>query len=330
MITTRGREVVEGWNRFWFTPQSTAPLALFRVAFGLTSFVWTITLAPDLSAFFGPAGVAPSAPELSEGSWSLLTLSPGMPVVVALWAATLVASVAVTIGAQTRLAAVVLFVGILSFERRNGLVFNGGDGLIRNLAFFLILSPAGEALSLDRWRVSRDNFWEFPERSNWALRLIQIQLSVVYLSTVWSKLQGQWWPNGLAVGYAVRIGDIQRLPTPSFITDSQVLTELLTFGTLALELSLGVLVWNRVARPWVMTLGVAFHMLIELTMMVGYFTAAMLCAYLAFLSPAGATAVVTWARGWLGSAGRRDRPDGGPPPVLRVRTRGHGRRVDTE
>ena len=54
---------------------------------------------------------------------------------------------------------------------------------------------------------------------------MQIQLSVIYLSTVWGKLQGDLWRNGTAVSYALRIDDIQRFPTPGFLTDSVVLVE---------------------------------------------------------------------------------------------------------
>jgi len=37
-----------GWDRFWFGPQSTATVALVRVAFGLVATAWTVALAPDL------------------------------------------------------------------------------------------------------------------------------------------------------------------------------------------------------------------------------------------------------------------------------------------
>ena len=42
------------------------------------------------------------------------------------------------------------------------LISNSGDGLVRNLAFFCVLSPSGEALSLDRLLKTREHFWEFP------------------------------------------------------------------------------------------------------------------------------------------------------------------------
>ena len=298
-MTGRLRTSADVWNRFWFAPVSTAPLAVLRIVFGLVVMAWLISLAPDLATFFGPAGILPNPPQLGPGGWSLLTITNSAAAAVVLWIVALLAGLALTVGFQSRLAAVVVFVAITSFERRNGMVFNGGDGLLRNMALFVALSPAGAALSWERWRAAPERFWTFPMHAPWALRLIHIQVSVVYLSTVWAKLQGRTWGGGLATTFALRIGDIQRIPTPAFLTDSVVLTNLMTFGTLAVEFSVGVLVWNRVARPYVLALGVLLHLTIELSMMVGFFSLGILTAYLAFLDPATAERLVARVRGRL-------------------------------
>lgn len=105
------------WERFWFTPQETCPLALFRIAFGVV--------------------------------------------------VTLLAGIALTIGYHTRLAGWVVFLGVLSFQRRNPDLVNAGDGLLCNLALYCALAPAGVALSLDRIRTAPGRFWEFPARAPW-------------------------------------------------------------------------------------------------------------------------------------------------------------------
>jgi hypothetical protein len=159
-----------------------------------------------------------------------------------------------------------------------------------------MFSPAGDALSLDRWRLDRERFWEFPERAPWALRLMQIQLSVVYLSTVWEKLQGETWRIGTAVSYSLRALEVQRLPPPAVVVESLALSQLMTLGTLALELALGILVWNRAARPWVLALGVVLHLSIEVSITVGFFSLTMLTLYLVFLPPERATQLVELVR----------------------------------
>lgn len=290
------RRMWSGWQRFWFTPQETSSLALFRIAFGFVAIGWTATLIPNLFAFFGPGGILPRAPIGVAGQWGLLEISDSPALLLAVFAATLAAAVAVTIGLQTRAATIVLWLGIMAFQQRDTLVTNSGDGVVRALAFFLALAPAGAALSVDRLRGAPRPFWEFPIRSPWALRLIQIQISIGYLAAVWHKAHNALWTNGTAVSYALRMQDIHHLATPAFITQSVLVTNLLTYGALAIEFSLGVLVWNRVARPYVLALGVCLHLGIDSSIMVGFFSYAMLASYLAFVSPQTATRAILTTR----------------------------------
>ena len=288
-----------GWNRFWFAPQETSTLALFRIAFGLLATFWTLSLLPNLFVFFGPDGIMPTYPQAGRGAWGILAISNSKPFVVLVFAATLLGSLALTVGLRTRFAAIVVYLGILAFERRNPLIGNSGDELIGCLALLCALAPSGVALSLDRLRTAPGRFWEFPARAPWALRLIQIQLSVVYLSAVWQKLQGELWRNGTAVSYALRITDVQRFAPPDLLTHSTMLSELLTFGTLALEASLGILVWNRVARPWVLALGVSMHLGIDFFVLVGFFSFAMIVAYIAFVPAETASRRIIALRDWF-------------------------------
>jgi hypothetical protein len=279
--------LMDAWNRFWFAPEPTSSLALFRIAFGLLTFAWALALVPDLLTFFGRDGIVPHPPPYGElelpWTWGLLDIVPGDAAVVALFGALLAASAALVIGFHTRLASAIVFVAVLSFERRNPFVFNAGDTLIRVMALYLLLAPAGASLSLDRWRRARDRFWEFPRRAPWALRLIQVQVSVIYLSTVWEKLQGETWRDGTAVSYALRTDDIQRVALPSGIAESELVSAMLTYGTLGTELAVGILIWSRRARPFVIVPAILLHLFIDATLTAGFFSAAMLTAYVAFI-----------------------------------------------
>ena len=286
-----------GWTRFWFQPQQTSTLGLFRIAYGVLVTLWTLSLVPNLFAFFGNDGVLPQYPK--DGAWGLLELSTSTPLLIVVFVALLTGAVALTVGFHSRIAAVVVWVGVLSFAHRNPLVGNSGDELIGNVALFLTLAPSGTSLSLDRLRsVGRDRFWEFPARAPWALRLVQIQLSVVYLSAVWDKVQGEMWRNGTAVSYALRIADVGRIPTPGFMTHSVIVSEMMTYGALALELSLGILVWNRVARPWVLTLGIIMHLGIDFSILVGFFSFMMIVCYLSFVPDQTASRRIIQVRDW--------------------------------
>jgi hypothetical protein len=319
-VNSRLSVVTQAWQRFWFEPQETSSLALFRIAFGVVTTAWTATLIPNLLAFYGPNGILPGLPARVLGSWGVLMFSTSTTLLVAVFAATLAAAILVTVGLHTRVASIVLWMGILSLEQRNVAVNNSGDGVLRSLAFFCALAPAGASLSLDRLRKARDRFWEFPTHSPWPWRLIQIQLSIGYLSAVWHKSHNELWTNGTAVSYALRMQDIHRWPAPPFITQSALLVNLLTWGTLAIELSLGILVWNRVLRPWVLLLGVSLHLGIDSSIMVGFFSYSMLAAYLAFVPPPTASRFILAARDHALHAVQRGRASATaqspPPPPL--------------
>ena len=338
-----------GWTRFWFQPQQTSTLGLFRIAYGVVVTLWTLSLLPNLFAFFGDDGILPQHPKDGVGAWGVLELSNSTPLLIMVFVALLSGAVALTVGFHSRIAAVVVWLGVLSFSHRNPLVGNSGDELIGNVALFLMLAPSGTSLSLDRLRsVGRERFWEFPARAPWALRLVQVQLSVVYLSAVWDKVQGEMWRNGTAVSYALRIADVGRMPTPGFITHSVVISELMTYGTLALELSLGILVWNRVARPWVLTLGILLHLSIDLSVLVGFFSFIMIVCYLSFVpdQTAGRRVIQVrdWyvrrreartAAAWVGAVPALvEREGGDPPPEIHhgvgTRVIGHGRSGERE
>ena len=204
--------------------------------------------------------------------WTLFTLVQGSPLIWVLWSAGVLGAVALTIGFRTRLAALVVFVVMMSVSRSAPLAFNAGDGLLRVIAFYLLLMPAGSAVSVDRWRAD-------PGACGPSLDARRGRCGSRRSSSASSTSPPSGRRRAAEAGatarrssYAVRIGEVGRLPVPSFVTNSPLLTELATYGTVAAELAIGVLVWNRAARPWVLALGVLLHLSIELTLAVGFFS----------------------------------------------------------
>jgi Vitamin K-dependent gamma-carboxylase len=290
MMTTRLRTRLgragERWGRFWFEPQSTATLAVVRILFGLVALEWSISLLPDLRTFFSSGGVLPRQPVLNvPGVWAPLSLSSSFGIELVVYIAIVAAALCLILGVGTRLASAIVWLGLLAFTRRNPYVFNSGDAYLRVVAFYLALTPAGAALSIRQWLRHRSEFWVFPQRSLWGLRLLQVQVSIVYLSAFWDKLRaGPLWNDGTAISYVLRIGDVTRFPTPVLHTNS-VAINLMTFGTLAVELAVGVLIWNKRLRPWVLAIAITFHLIIDYSIRVGSFSFVAIVALIAFVSP---------------------------------------------
>jgi hypothetical protein len=276
---------LDGWNHFWFEEVSTATLAVFRIVYGLILFFWTLSLLPELSPFFTKDGIFPQQPHYTGGGWGLLGEFTSHTAVVIAWVALLLASIALVLGVFSQLAAAVAFVSLVSFLQRNPYVFNSGDGLIKLIAFYLIFAPASASLSLRTFLRNRREFWTFPARPVWPMRLLQLQFSAVYLFAVWDKTRGTTWNNGTAVSIALRITDIERFPVPGFVTHSLLLSNLLSFGTLVIELSLAILVWNKRLRPWVLLAGLSLHLGIEYSVRVGFFGLSIMSMYLLWVPP---------------------------------------------
>jgi hypothetical protein len=282
------------WDRFFFEPQSTSPMALLRIAWGALAALWALTLLPDVDPLLtaGDLGYDRGRP---SGSWNLLDLVDWHWAPLATCLVLLVTAVATAVGYRTRLSAAVAVLCMLSLQRVNPTVFNSGDLALRQVGIAVALAPSGLVLSLD---AARRGWTHAVLRAPWPLRLLQLELAVGYALSAWAKLRGATWHEGTALGLAMRIEDLQRFVAPEWLFEQDVLLNLLTWSSLAFEASFLFLVWNRRLRPWVLGLGVLFHVGIDLLFDVGFFSWVMLAAYLAFLPPEVADRWVAQARGW--------------------------------
>lgn len=271
----------DAWRTFWFRPEPLHVLGLVRIAFGVMIVGWGLSLLPDLDDFFTSGGVIVH-PTADPFEWGVFQHTSGDRAVLIGWLVLLLAAVALTVGWHSRAAAVIVFVLVLSFQNRNPLIFNAGDILIRVEALLIALAPSGAGLSFDERRRT-GSFWSAQTRAPWPLRLLQIQLTVVYVATFAARMTGDKWPAGTALSYALRLEDMLILRVPQLISGSPLLMNVGTWAVLVGELLIGILIWNRRCRPIVAMIGTALHLAIMVTIAVGFFSPAMLLLYLAFL-----------------------------------------------
>src|SRR4051794_886299 len=291
-----------GWSRWAFAPIDTAPMAALRIAVGVLTIGWTLSLLPDARAFLDPNGLAHALPHYDSGAW-VVPLGPPYLVLAVL----LAAAVALALGWRTRIVSVVVAVLLLAVQRRDPWVLNSGDLLLRELAFFVMLMPAGETWSLDARRRGVERM-----RAPWALRLVQLQVSALYLFSVWAKVRGQDWNNGTAVGIALQLEDLQRFVLPSALSTSLLVSAFLTYSSLAVEASLAFGLWLPRLRYWVMAAGVGLHLGIEASLLIGWFSLAVISSYVAFVPPADLRKAVAWVRALRA---RGEAPVSAPDPV---------------
>ena len=143
--------LAEAWQRFWFHPEPAYTLGLIRIAFGALMVAWTVSLLPNLNDLFGEHGVMPRQPSIAF-QWGIFEIWTSDHALLIGWAVLLVSAIALTVGWHSRLAALAVFVLVVSFTYRDPWVLNSGDSLLHVEALILALSPCGAALSLDRRR----------------------------------------------------------------------------------------------------------------------------------------------------------------------------------
>jgi hypothetical protein len=275
-----------GWSRWAFAPADTAPMAALRIAVGLLTIGWTLSLLPDAQTFLGGDGVQRGLPHYDSGAWAVPV---GPPYVVL--AVLLAAAVALVLGWRTRVVAVVVWLLLLAVQRRDPWILNSGDLLLRELAFFVMLMPAGETWSLDARRRQVERL-----RAPWALRLVQMQVSAIYLFSVWAKVRGTTWNDGTAVGIALQLQDLQRFAVPASVSTSLLVSAVLTYSSLAVEASLAFGLWLPRLRYWVMAAGIGLHLGIEASLLIGWFSLAIVSSYVAFVPPEHLRRAVAWIR----------------------------------
>ena len=175
-----------GWQRFWFAPVTGSP-SRDLIAFGVVATVWMLSLVPVLGPFFGRGGVIPHGNCRSAGGRSSHS-------------SRLAADLGAVAGGPARRGRPDTRIphapGGPDRLRRHHV----GDPLVLRIqrrgradaARRLLSAPhaggiggvGGPVACRPRTR------WNFPRRAPWALRLAQIQLSVIYISTVWEKAGG--------------------------------------------------------------------------------------------------------------------------------------------
>ncbi len=107
---------------------------------------------------------------------------------------------------------------MLSIHNRNLVSSSGADVLLLTFGFNLMLSPCGAAYSVDAWLESRKRGTPAePLIVPWALRLIQIQIGLVYTCAAILKAGGGLWLNGSALHYVLNNTEVDRFDV-SFLT----------------------------------------------------------------------------------------------------------------
>jgi hypothetical protein len=297
----RLKSLVDAWNSFFFTPQPPLPIAVFRILYGLLVMATLLLLRSDWLTWYGPhAWVSLSTIHTLEPGprLNLFEIIPQKDIwIEVLFWVFLASAFLLTIGLLTRFNSLLVFLCLTSIQQRNLYITSGGDTFLRLAGYFLIFAPAGAALSVDRliriWR-GKEGAGVLP-RNPWAQRMIQFELALLYFSSFCWKVQVAPWVQGTALYYVYHLDEFHRFPVPSLFLRPTML-KLGSWMALAIEFSLGVLIWIKELRYFLLALGVLFHVWLEYSLNVPMFEWDVLAAYVLFIEPDDMTRAWNWMR----------------------------------
>jgi hypothetical protein len=259
-----------------------APLALFRTLCGLLLFCNACFKLVDREYYFGLGGAAIPP---SGVPFDLFSIFPSITFATGFLVVYLIACAFLALGFLSRASCIATFIGTACLLLHLARVKDFGDNMTHGMLFFMLFTDPGADLSVDRWLLKGKWKARAPGvlKAPWALRLMQVYLSFIYLNTFIEKIANPDWRNGTFVYAVLAAGPYRRFDWP-WLYESGAFVALATWGTLAAEgLFLPFLVWFKPTRRLSLAAGVLLHLGLQFFMMFQFFQLQMISALALFL-----------------------------------------------
>ena len=332
---------LQAWNRFWFAPTDPTGLGLMRLLCGLLVVYVHLVYSYDLFSYLGPHAWMDQAAQnyvrkeadvyVPETTWTEMPRPSGEhgqyfwsiyyhvhdpSWIVVIHVGILAVMLLFTAGLWTRVTSVLAWMGAIQYVQRLPTSMFGMDTMMIILLTYLMIGDSGAALSVDRWLEVRGRRRELGPKAdlslkpswsaNFAIRLVQINFCMIYMTSGLSKLLGSTWWSGTALWFCFANYNFAPMRVPlynvalTFLCQHLWLWQLsMTAGavfTLFTEISFTYLVWNRRLRPFMVTCSALMHLGIGLGMSLVVFSMFMLVMVAAFVPPDQMRIFVdTWA-----------------------------------
>jgi Vitamin K-dependent gamma-carboxylase len=296
------------WSRFLFGPISARPLGAFRIAFGLIILMYLGIMSVEFDHWYTGAGLLQGT-EAREAAgplrFSPLQYVTDPTVAHLFYAFTVAVAVGFTLGWRTRLMSVLLYLCMLSLYHRNVSSNGGPDAVPFIVTFYMMFCPSGAAYSLDALKAARKRGSAAePLIVPWGVRLLQMQICLIYFQSTIIKLQGQLWLNGTTVHHILFLREY-RDQNLEVLAQYPLLINFMTHGAILTQFALAFWLWFRPTRRWAMLAGLALHAGIRPILNIPAFGEVMTAVYLTFLAPDELDALLRFLdpRTWMARLG---------------------------
>ena len=258
-IKKNTRNLIKDWDSFWFKPMSTLPVSCFRFCFCSILLAMYLIRFFDIRIFFYESGLLSSTSAkafhqmYTNKSFHFILSSDTL--LYLCYILFIIILFLMVLGVANRFIAVLAFVLHLVFLQRNPSITFGADIIATFWLFYLIFSNSNKEIKWVHYLLKKQKglMSERLEKGDWlntiAIRLIQIQLCVIYMFSGMEKLKGKSWWDGTAIWEALSFYDFTFFNF-SFLLSAPMLSAVLVIFTVLFEIYFPVLVWvPRLRKP---------------------------------------------------------------------------------
>lgn len=292
-----GARRVEDW---FLAPAPVQVMVLNRIILGSVLFLHALSRAPEFPRLYGAASATWSAPyrqwvdsvlapDLARALLELVSvlaqLAPGSREVLLMagYALLLASTLAFALGLFTRVAGVTAVALHMLFVAIHPLAHYGWASMVAPFTLYVVLSRAGDYVSLDDWRRRRRGVG--PPLNNmapaWPMRLLQIHVAAMYFHSGFARIDDPLWLEGQALFEALARTLFTRLTFDLHMWSPALM--LLTWAVFLLEPLAALFLWIPRLRTLCALALIAMHVVLEILTNVGWWNFIMISGLLAFL-----------------------------------------------
>ena len=273
-------------SSWWNRPVSLAPLAGFRLGFGLLVFGatvrfwahgWIEELYVRQRFFFGYYGF----------EWLPRLPAVGLYTIFGLLA---LSALGVALGAWYRISTAVLFIMFSYVELLDKANYLNHYYYVTMVLALLALLPAHRGWSVDAWR--RGAAWAWPTLPAWMLVAVKVQVASVYFFGGVAKIKTDWLLH--AQPLKIWLAANATLPLVGPLLDDAWVAYAVAWFACVFDLTVPFFLWRDRTRPWAYAVVVAFHLLTAKLFYIGIFPWAMLVSTWIFFRPESHQRVLGW------------------------------------
>lgn len=275
------------WDQFWFAPQNLLGLAAMRIVLCGTLFYLYVIRMFNLSYYNDSSWIPKSmALEVMTELYRPLFLWCFWPDSMNFFMhLLLVISLGLlTMGFGNRWLMAVAWIINAGFIQRNYSVNFGADIIASLFLFYMSFANSCERLSLLNLLTKKKIFASSDILSSVMIRMMQVQISVIYAYTGWEKLKGGSWWDGTAL-WSVMANPQMTTMDFSFLRSVWWVMPIVAYMTVIFEIYFPVMVaWSKTRNLWLIV-GFLFHTGIGVFMGLGPFATVMMSTYFLFINP---------------------------------------------